>query len=347
MAMFAGLDVGFKRTAVCVIDEVGAVVWRGVVDTHPEMIEAALRRWRKELAKVGLESGSLSPWLARELLGGSLPVVCMDARRAADAVKARRVKTDKADALALAEMLRTGFYGAVHVKSEESHRLKALLRARDQLVRTKRGLGNQVRGLLRPFGIRLPSRQGTKRFDAAAYAAVRHDAVLSASVTALLEALAAVEGQIARLDERLKELARRSEVCWRLMSVPGVGPIVALAFMAAIEDVGRFRRMRDIGVYLGLTPKRYQSGETDVVLGKARRRARELPYGAYSDGECQKLCVRDFCEGGFSFPYIGHEASAARSATLLGRTEQSSRLTDEIGYKGASCASSDDTATAI
>jgi transposase len=95
-------------------------------------------------------------------------------------------------------------------KSEESHRLKGLLGARDQLVRTKRALGNQVRGLLRPFGIRLPSRQGTKKFDAAAHEAVRHDPVLSASVTALLETLAAVESQIARLDERLKELARRS-----------------------------------------------------------------------------------------------------------------------------------------
>ena len=91
--------------------------------------------------------------------------------------------------------------------------------------------------------------------------------MLSASVMALMEALAAIEGQLSHLDDRLKELARRSPVCWRLMSVPGVGPIVALAFMAAIEDVGRFARMRDIGVYLGLTPKRYQSGETDVGLG--------------------------------------------------------------------------------
>ncbi len=168
-------------------------------------------------------------------------------------------------------MLRTGWYRAVHVKSEDSHRLKALLGAREQLVRAKRALGNQVRGLLRPFGIKLPSRQGTKKFAAAAHQAVRHDNMLCASVTALMEALAAIEAQIARLDEQLKELARRSPVCWRLMSVPGVGPIVALAFMAAIEDVGRFARMRSIGVYLGLTPKRYQSGETDVVLGISRQ----------------------------------------------------------------------------
>jgi hypothetical protein len=99
----------------------------------------------------------------------------------------------------------------VHVKSEQSHRVKALLGSRDQLVRAKRALGNQVRGVLRPFGIRLPSRQGTKKFSTAAHQAVRHDAMFNASVTALLEALAAIEAQIARLDQQLKELARRSQ----------------------------------------------------------------------------------------------------------------------------------------
>ena len=118
-----------------------------------------------------------------------------------------------------------------------------------------------MRGLLRPFGIQLPSRQGTKKFAEAAHQAVRRDNMLHASVTALLEALAAIDGQIAQLDEQLKELARRSPVCWRLMSVPGVGPIVALAFMAAIEDINRFRRMRSVGAYLGLTTRRYQSSD--------------------------------------------------------------------------------------
>jgi transposase len=169
MRMFAGLDVGFKRTAVCVVDEAGRIVWRGVVDTHPEALSRALQRWGGKLAKVALESGSMTPWLARELAKAGFPVVCMDARAAADAV----------NAYALAEMLRTGWYGAVYVKSEDSHRLKAMLGARDQLVRAKRALGNQVCGLLRPFGIRLPSRQGTKKFAEAAHQAVWRDNMCS------------------------------------------------------------------------------------------------------------------------------------------------------------------------
>jgi transposase len=113
MRMFAGLDVGFKRTAVCVVDEAGRIVWRGVVDTHPEALSRVLQRWGGKLAKIGVESGSMTPWLVRELAKVGFPTVCMDARAAADAVKSRRVKSDKADAYALAEMLRTGWYRAV------------------------------------------------------------------------------------------------------------------------------------------------------------------------------------------------------------------------------------------
>jgi transposase len=168
MTMFAGLDVGGKRTAMCVVDEAGKIVWRGMVDTHPRMLAAALKRFDGKLAKVGLESGPFTPHLFRALAAMGYPMVCMDARRAADAIKSRRIKSDKADAFALAEMLRTGWFSPVHVKSLDSHRLKTLLGARDQLVKAKRSLGNQVRGLLRPFGIRLPSRVGAKRFAEAA-----------------------------------------------------------------------------------------------------------------------------------------------------------------------------------
>jgi transposase len=104
--------------------------------------------------------------------------------------------------------------GAREVRAEPSG--QGVVGSRDQLVRAKRALGNQVRGVLRPFGIRLPSRQGTKKFSTAAHQAVRHDHVQCERDGAVLEALAAIEGSDARLDQQLKELARRSQVCWRL-----------------------------------------------------------------------------------------------------------------------------------
>ncbi len=263
--------MGGKRTAVCVIDAAGKIVWRGMVDTHPEMIEAALKRFSGKFSKVRLETGPFTPHLFRSLAAMGYPMVCMDARRAADAIKSRRIKSDKGDAWALAEMLRTGWFTSVHVKSVDSHRLKTLLGARDQLVKVKRPLGNQTRGLLRPFGIKLPSRAGMKKFAEAAYHATRNDPLMHASIKALLEALASIEAQLAKLDDELKELSRRNEIAWRLMSVPGVGPITALAFIAAIENVERFRRTRDIGAYLGLTEKRYQSAETDIGMGISKQ----------------------------------------------------------------------------
>jgi len=264
MEFYVGLDVSLKRTAICVVDRDGAVAWEGVADTHPEMILNALARWVGAIARIGLESGSTTPWLARSLKALGLPVAVMDARRVSDALKARPVKTDKADARALAEMLRTGWYTEVFVKSEESHRHKALLSARDQLVRNKRTFFGQIRGMLRPFGIKLASRQGTRKFDEAARAACRHDDLLYGCVNALLEALAAIEAQIAALDKQVRARVQRSKPCWHLMSVPCVGPITALAFVAAIEDPGRFRRSRDVGAYLGMTCKLYESGGKSV-----------------------------------------------------------------------------------
>jgi transposase len=278
MGLYVGLDVNLKRPAVCIVDEQGGVVWEGWTDTHPEMIFRVLERWQCELVSVGLETGSMTPWLARALKGFGLAVVVIDARRAADAVKARPAKTDRADARALAQMLRTGWFTEVFVKSEQGHRLKALLSARDQLVRNKRTFFGQIRGLLRPFAIKLGSRQGTKKFDEAARAACRHDDVLYACVNALLEALAAIEVQITVLDKQVRSHVRTSKPCWHLTSVPCIGPVTALAFVAAIEDPERFRRSRDVGAYLDLTPRRYQSGERDIVgaISKRRRAPRRL-----------------------------------------------------------------------
>jgi transposase len=292
MGYYVGLDVSLKATRICVVDEGGRVVWEGVADTHPEMIADRLARFSGELVLVGLETGSITPWLYRSLKGLGLPVVCMDARRAADAVKARSVKTDKADARALAEMLQTGWYGEVHVKSEDSHRHRALLGARDQLVTNKRMLCGQIRGLLRPFGITVKARMGCKRFDETARACCAHDELLYACVSALLEALGAIESQVAALDRKVREIARTSKPCWHLMSVPGVGPVTALSFMATIEDPRRFGRSRDVGAYLGLTPRRYQSGERDISGGISRQGDAMTRHYLYEAANCLLTTVR-------------------------------------------------------
>jgi transposase len=292
MGYYVGLDVSLKATRICVVDETGRAVWEGVADTHPEMIVDRLTRFSGELVLVGLETGSITPWLYRSLKGLGLPVVCMDARRAADAVRARTAKTDKADARALAEMLQTGWYRAVHVKSEESHRHRALLGARDQLVTNKRMLCGQIRGLLRPFGITVKARMGGKRFDETARACCAHDDLLYACVSALLEALGAIESQVAALDKKVREIVRTSKPCWHLMSVPGVGPVTALSFMATIEDPRRFRRSRDVGAYLGLTPRRYQSGERDVSGGISRQGDAMTRHYLYEAANCLLTTVR-------------------------------------------------------
>lgn len=219
MRYYVGLDVSLKRTAVCVVDGDCRVVWQGVADTHPEMMLSALDRWVGRIELIGLETGSTSPWLARALKASGLPVVVMDARRVAKALAARPVKTDRKNARALAEMLLAGRFTAVFVKSAESHRLKALLTARDQLVRNKPSLFGQIRGLLRPFGVRLGSRQGSKKFDAAARAACRHDELLHGCVNALLEALGAIGAQIAALDKRVGTKKARVAVARKLACI--------------------------------------------------------------------------------------------------------------------------------
>jgi transposase len=292
MGYYVGLDVSLKTTQICVVDDERQIVWRGAIDTKPEMIAERLERLDLSFDLVGLETGSLTPWLYHSLKQAGLPVVCMDARRAADAVRSRPEKTDKADARSLAEMLACSWYGEVYVKSLDSHRHKALLGARDQLVRVKRQLYGQVRGLLRPFGIRIFERAGAKRFDEEARAVCRTDDILYVSVAALLDALASVTAQIAVLDKAVRQIVTKTKACWHMMSVPGVGPITALAFSATIEDPHRFRRSRSVGAYLGLTPKRYQSGERDITFSISRQGDEMARHYLYEAANCLLTTVR-------------------------------------------------------
>ena len=263
MTHYAGLDVSVKETAICVIDAVGAVVWQGKVHTQIETIAEALARHAPELERAGMETGPVAVWLWHGLRDAAVPLDCIHARRAAAALKLQVNKTDRNDARGLAQLVRSGWYEPVPMKSMATHRVRAILVARQQIVGMCTALINKIRGLAKTFGIIVAPGKGST-FDRAVRAGLPSDPVVRNLLESLLVTLTLLRDQRRVFDRQLARIARENETCKRLTSAPGVGPLTAIAFAAAIEDPSRFRRASDVGAYLGLTPKRYQSGEVDI-----------------------------------------------------------------------------------
>jgi transposase len=253
MPTFAGLDVSQAKTTVCIVDERGLVTWRGSCATSPRAIAQTLATRASSLERVGLESGPLAPWLVHELRILELPVVCLDARHARAALSVQINKSDANDADGLAQIVRTGWYREIEVKSVESHLVRATLGVRKQLVGMRTEMINQIRGLMKIFGLILPKGSGA-RFEASVRARFAEKAELGLVLEPLLAAWRALDDQVAALERQLVRRARRHEVCDRLMTVPGVGPLTALAFVTTVDDPTRFRRSSSVGAYLGLTP---------------------------------------------------------------------------------------------
>jgi transposase len=264
MKHFAGLDVSLDTTAICVVDENGRIVAERKVPTCPDAIAEELRQRAPALARAGIESGPLAVWLWGELRRRELPILCLDARHANAALKMMPNKTDRTDAIGLAQIVRTGWFRQAYVKSAESHTIRALLAARKQLVGMRCRLENEIRGTLRTFGIRFGKRQGgfTRRAEELLADDLAKLPAIRFTVEALLQARATLLVQIRAFDARLRALVRRHEVCRRFTTVPGIGTITALAVYAAIDEPTRFRRSTTLGAYLGLTPRQYASGET-------------------------------------------------------------------------------------
>lgn len=274
MEYYAGLDVSLEETAVCVVDATGAVVKEAVVTSEPAALVSFFQDVGFAMTRIGLEACSLTAWLHDALSGAGLPAVCMETRQAKAAMGAMPIKTDRNDARALAQIVRTGWFRQVHVKRAESRAWRTLLTARRTVLNKLRDLENGVRAALRESGIKL-GQIGRRQFADRARALAADDPVLSALLEPLLSIIATMTRELARLTRQVLDIVRDEPVCRHLMTVPGVGPLTALAFRATIDRPERFRRSRDVGAHLGLTPRRYQSGETDVQ-GRISRCGDEL-----------------------------------------------------------------------
>jgi transposase len=274
MNHYAGLDVSLEETAICVVDGTGRIVKEARAASEPEALITALREIGLSLERVGLEACSLAAWLHDELCAAGLPAICIETRQANATMKTMPNKTDRNDARALAQIMRTGWYRQVHVKSRQCRLWRSLLVARRTVLNEIRSIENVVRAVLREGGVKLgtPSRAA---FATRVRELTEGDTLVMALVEPLLAILATMLGQLARLTKQVLDITRGEEVCRRLMSVPGVGPMTALTFRATIDRPERFRRSRDVGAHLGLTPARYQSGETDIQ-GKVSRCGDEL-----------------------------------------------------------------------
>jgi transposase len=257
MDHFAGLDVSVKETSVCIVDDTGRIVREVKVASEPEALLKVLGNPTYHFKRIGLEAGPLSQWLFSALAEAELPVVCVETRHMQAVLKAQINKTDRNDARGIAQMIRVGLYRPVHVKTLRSQKLRMLLTHRKLLQSKAIAIENDLRGTLRNFGLKV-GMVGKVRFEARIQELVENFPDLAELVEPLLIVRRALREQ-----RRLLAIVRDDEVCRRLMTTPGVGPVVALTYRATVDVPARFRKSKSVGAVFGLTCSKYQSGEID------------------------------------------------------------------------------------
>jgi transposase len=264
MTHYAGIDVSLECSSVCVVDGNGKIVREDKVASEPEALVAWFGSPGLELTRIGLEAGPLSQWLYAGMVKAGLAVELLETRHVRDAFKAMPVKTDRNDARGIAQLMRLGWFRPVHCKSLGAQERRAMLTAR-KLVQSKlRDVENSLRGILRGFGLKV-GKTTKRRFADRIQELVSGHASLETIAQALLAVHAVLLREFTAFEKRARSLARTDANARLLMSAPGVGPIVSLTYASAVDDPARFKSSKQAGACFGLTPKRYQSGETDYT----------------------------------------------------------------------------------
>ena len=270
MGYFVGLDVSVKETSVCVVDDAGKVILEQKVPTEPADIIALLTSLGVSFCRIGIEAGPLSQWLFNALTEAALPVICVETRHMKALLTAQQInKTDRNDARGIAQMMRVGLFKPVHVKTLVAQEQRMLLTSRKLLQRKLLDLECDLRGTLRNFGLKVGVVSGS-RYEARVRELVTDFPRLTAIVGPLLNVRRVMRQQLAVLHKMLLDTVRDDAVCRLLMTAPGVGAVVALTYRATVDQPQRFVHSRAVGAHVGLTPKRYQSGETDYDGGVSK-----------------------------------------------------------------------------
>ena len=269
MDYYAGIDVSLEASSVCIVDAAGKIVRETKVASDPEALRLHFVAQGLELKRIGLEAGPLSQWLYEGLARAGFDVVLLETRHVKAALSAMTVKTDRKDARGIAQLLRMGWYRPVHSKSPGSQDVRALLTGRKLLQAKLRDVELGIRGILRGYGLKV-GEVSRGRFEGRIRELIEGHTVLDAVIGAMLQARQALWKEFSRMHRQMLKLAREDRVCQRLMSTSGVGALVAITYRSAVDDPSRFGKSRTVGAYFGLTPKKYQSGETDVDGGISR-----------------------------------------------------------------------------
>jgi transposase len=262
MTHYAGLDIGLEQTAACIVDERGGIVREAEVATEPEALVRFLEGTGLPLARVGMEACPLSRWLFDGLTTAGLPAVCPETRHLKAALSAMTHETDRNDARGVAQVVRTGWFRAVHVKSTPSQERRVPLAGRRLLVGQRLALGAEPRGSLEAFGLKV-GKAGSGESAGRVLALVEGRPTLRAIAEPPLGPRESLPARLDAPHRLVLAQARADRVRRRRMGIPGVGPVTALAFRSAIDAPGRFARSRSVGPHLGPVPRKHQSGRVD------------------------------------------------------------------------------------